>query len=129
VQILGTGLWNDARVLRLPNLQGAWFSAPDNAGFSAFAQRYRAKYGTAPTRIATLSFDAVSLVAALARTQGAQRYSENVLTNRNGFNGADGVFRFRPDGQNERALAVFQISNGAATPISPAPRSLTSAAN
>jgi branched-chain amino acid transport system substrate-binding protein len=129
VQILGTGLWNDARVLRLPNLQGAWFSAPDNAGFSAFAQRYRAKYGTDPTRIATLSFDAVSLVAALARTQGAQRYSENVLTNRNGFNGADGVFRFRPDGQNERALAVFQISNGAATPISPAPRSLTSAAN
>jgi branched-chain amino acid transport system substrate-binding protein len=128
VQILGTGLWNDARVLKLPNMEGAWFSAPDNTGFSTFAQRYRAKFGIDPTRIATLSYDAVSLVVALARTQGAQRYSETVLTNRAGFNGADGVFRFRPDGQNERALGVFQISNGNATPISPAPRSLAASA-
>ena len=36
VQILGTGLWNDARVLKLPALQGAWFSAPENGGFNAF---------------------------------------------------------------------------------------------
>ncbi len=33
VQILGTGLWNDARVLKLPALQGAWFAAPENGGF------------------------------------------------------------------------------------------------
>ena len=33
-QLLGTGVWNDGRVLRLPQLQGAWFSAPDNAGFN-----------------------------------------------------------------------------------------------
>ncbi|HYC26092.1 MAG TPA: penicillin-binding protein activator, partial [Roseiarcus sp.] len=38
-QILGTGVWNDARVLRLPSLQGAWFAAPDSAGFNAFADR------------------------------------------------------------------------------------------
>src|SRR6202020_333484 len=100
-----------------------WFSAPDNAGFNAFAQKYRAKFNTDPTRIATLSYDAVSLAVALARTQGSQRFSETVLTNRAGFNGADGVFRFRGDGQNERALAVFQINNSAASPISPAPRS------
>ena len=42
-QILGTGVWNDPRVLRLPALQGAWFAAPDNAGFNAFAQRYKAQ--------------------------------------------------------------------------------------
>ena len=38
VQIIGTGLWNDPRALGLPGLQGAWFSAPENAGFNAFAQ-------------------------------------------------------------------------------------------
>ncbi len=103
-QLLGTGLWNDARVLKLPALQGAWFSAPENGGFNAFAGRYRAKYGVDPPRIATLSYDAVSLAAALAHTQGSQRYSDNVLTNRSGFNGADGVFRFQPDGANERGL-------------------------
>jgi branched-chain amino acid transport system substrate-binding protein len=123
VQILGTGLWNDARVLNLPALQGAWFAAPDGAGFGAFAGRYRAKFGLEPARIATLSYDAVSLAAALARTQGAARFSESVLTNSSGFNGADGVFRFTADGLNERALAVMQIGNGAATVLAPAPKS------
>ncbi len=123
VQILGTGIWNDARVLKLPALQGAWFAAPENAGFNSFAQRYRAKFGSDPTRIATLAYDAVSLAAALARSQGSQRFSESVLTNHSGFNGADGVFRFKQNGENERGLAVLQISNGSAVPLSPAPKS------
>lgn len=123
VQLLGTGLWNDARVLKLPALQGAWFAAPENSGFNQFAERYRAKFGSDPTRIATLSYDATMLAAALARSQGPQRYADSVLTNPAGFNGADGVFRFRPDGQNERGLSVLQINNGATTVVSPAPRS------
>ncbi|HLW89937.1 MAG TPA: penicillin-binding protein activator [Roseiarcus sp.] len=122
-QILGTGVWNDARVLRLPALQGAWFAAPESAGFNAFADRYRAKFNSDPTRLATLSYDAVSLVAALARTQGPDRFSDRVLTNPSGFNGADGVFRFRSDGPAERGLAVMQIGNGAASVINPAPHS------
>ena len=91
-------------------MQGAWFSAPDNAGFNAFAQRYRAKFNSDPTRLATLAYDAVTLVAALARNPGPDRFSETVLTNVSGFNGADGVFRFRADGPNERGLAVMQIT-------------------
>jgi ABC-type branched-subunit amino acid transport system substrate-binding protein len=127
LQILGTGLWNDSRVLSLSALQGAWFAAPENAGFAAFAQRYRAKFGADPTRVATLAYDSVSLAAALARTQGARRYSEEVLTNPTGFNGADGVFRFKSDGGNERGLSVLQVNNGATTVVSPAPRSLSGA--
>lgn len=122
-QILGTGVWNDPRVLRLPQLQGAWFSAPENAGFNTFAAKYKAKFNTDPARLATLAYDAVSLVAALARTQGPQRYTAQVLTSPAGFNGADGVFRFRTDGPNERGLAVLQITNSAATVLSPAPHS------
>lgn len=125
VQILGTGLWNDARVLKLPALQGAWFVAPENAGFNALAQRYRAKFNSDPARIATLAYDAVSLAIVLSRSQGSQRYSESVLTNPSGFNGADGVFRLKADGTSERGLSVLQISNGAATVVSPAPRSFT----
>ena len=122
-QLLGTGVWNDPRVLKLPGLQGAWFAAPENAGFAAFAQRYKAKFNNSPTRLATLSYDAVSLVAALSRTQGPQRFSETVLTNASGFNGADGVFRFHLEGPNDRGLAVLQISNGDSTVLSPAPHS------
>ncbi len=121
------GFGNDARVLGLPPLQGAWFAAPENGGFQAFAQRYRAKFGSDPTRIATLGYDAVSLVIALAKRGGADRFSENVLTSSAGFNGADGIFRFKPNGQNERALAIFEIRNSAAVALIPAPRSFADA--
>ena len=123
IQILGTGIWNDPRVLKLAPLQGAWFAAPENAGYASFSARYRAKFGSDPARIATLSYDAVSLVAALAHGQPGQRFSIDTLTNSSGFNGADGVFRFRQDGANERGLAVLQIASDATTVLSPAPRS------
>ena len=89
----------------------------------AFAQKYKAKFGSQPTRLATLAYDAVSLAGALARGGGPDPFSLQALTNVNGFNGADGVFRFRSDGWNERGLAVMEIDNNAAVVISPAPRS------
>ena len=121
---LGTGVWNEPRVFAVPALQGGWFASPDNRGFNAFAGRYRARFNADPTRLATLSYDAVSLAAALARTQGSQRFSESVLTNPSGFAGADGVFRFKPDGTNDRALAVQEIRNGSVATVSAAPRAL-----
>ncbi len=126
VQLLSTQVWDDPRLYNLPALQGAWYAAPDGDGFAQFSKRYRAKYNADPTRIATLSFDAVQLAAALVRTQGTQRFSDGVLLNKLGFKGTDGVFRFRADGLNERGLAVMQINGGAATPVSPAPKTLTS---
>ena len=122
-KFLGTGVWNDARVLKSPQMQGAWFSAPDNSGFNAFAQRYRAKFNSDPARLATLAYDAVTLAAALARSGGPDPFNQAALTNVSGFNGADGVFRFRADGTNERGLAVMEIGDGEAKVISPAPRS------
>jgi hypothetical protein len=122
-KFLGTGVWNDARVLKLPQMQGAWFSAPDNSGFDPFAQRYRAKFNSEPARLATLAYDAATLAAALARNGGPDPFSQAALTSVSGFNGADGVFRFRADGTNERGLAVMEIGDGAAKVISPAPRS------
>jgi ABC-type branched-subunit amino acid transport system substrate-binding protein len=122
VQMLGTGLWNDLSVLQKPALQGGWFSAPDAAGFNSFADRYRKKFNASPTRAATVAYDAVALAAALVRTQGANRFTQQTLTNPSGFAGQDGVFRFRPDGSNERALAVLEVRNRAATVVSPAPR-------
>ncbi|QGM46458.1 penicillin-binding protein activator [Methylocystis heyeri] len=124
VQILGTGLWNDPSVFKLPAMQGAWFSAPENGGFNAFASRYRAKFNTEPVRIASQAYDAVSLALALSRVQGSQRFAESVLTNPEGFKGADGLFRFRADGTNERGLSVLEISGGQAKVLAPAPKTL-----
>ena len=124
VKPLGTGLWDEPRVTALPILQGGWFAAPDKRGFAAFAERYRARFNVDPIRLATLSYDAVTLAAALARMQGAQAFTDGMLTNPAGFAGADGVFRFNPDGTNDRALTVQEIRGGSAVAISGAPRTL-----
>jgi ABC-type branched-subunit amino acid transport system substrate-binding protein len=123
IQLLGTGLWDDPRILATPALDGGWYAAPDPAGFRAFAARYRARYKQDPVRTATLAYDAVALIAALVKTQApAQRFSTEVLTNPSGFSGIDGLFRFRPDGTNERGLAVMRVSPSGAQVISPAPK-------
>ncbi len=74
-------------------------------------------------RTATLAYDAVALIAALVKTQGPQRFSPEVLTNPSGFSGVDGLFRLRPDGTNERGLAVMRVTPTGAQVLSPAPKS------
>ncbi|MEH2472840.1 hypothetical protein V1281_005971 [Nitrobacteraceae bacterium AZCC 2161] len=123
VQLLGTGLWDNPRVFGSAALQGGLYAAPDPSGFRAFAGRYRTKYGAEPVRTATLAYDAVALVAALARTQGGQRFSQDVLTNPSGFAGIDGLFRFRADGSNERGLAVMRVASGGGQPVAGSPKS------
>lgn len=123
IQLLGTGLWDNPRVFASPNLQGGLYAAPDPSGFRNFSGRYRTKFGAEPVRTATLAYDAVALVAALARTQGGQRFSSEVLTNPSGFAGIDGLFRFRNDGSNERGLAVMKVTTGGGTAVAGSPKS------
>jgi hypothetical protein len=125
VQLLGSGLWDDPQIFSNAALEGAWYAAPDSTGFRNFSARYRTRYGQDPVRTATLAYDAVALVAALTKTQGAQRFTEPVLTNASGFNGIDGLFRFRPDGTNQRGLAVLRVAPAGGQIISPAPKSFT----
>jgi ABC-type branched-subunit amino acid transport system substrate-binding protein len=125
IQLLGSGLWEDPQIFSNSALEGAWYPAPESTGFRNFSARYRARYGQDPVRTATLAYDAVALAAALTKTQGPQRFSERVLTNASGFNGIDGLFRFRPDGTNQRGLAVLRVSPTGGQVISPAPKSFT----
>jgi len=123
IQLLGTGLWDNPRVFASPALAGGLYPAPDPAGFRAFAGRYRTRFGAEPVRTATLTYDAVALVAALAKTQGGQRFSAEVLTSASGFAGIDGLFRFRSDGTNERGLAVMKVGSGASQAVAGSPKS------
>jgi branched-chain amino acid transport system substrate-binding protein len=123
-QLIGTGLWDDPRLNAEPGAQGGWFAAPDPSGFRSFSGRYRTRYGQDPVRPATLAYDAVSLVAALVKTQGPARFAEETLTTPSGFAGIDGVFRFRPDGTNQRGLAVMRVTPQGGQVVSPAPKAL-----
>jgi ABC-type branched-subunit amino acid transport system substrate-binding protein len=122
VQLLGTGLWEDAQIFSTPALEGAWYAGPDSTGFRNFSARYRARYGQDPVRTATLAYDAVALVAALIKTQGPQRFSEETLTNPSGFTGIDGLFRFKQDGTNQRGLAVLKVSPTGGQVVSAPPK-------
>jgi ABC-type branched-subunit amino acid transport system substrate-binding protein len=127
IQFLGTGLWEDPQIASNSALDGAWYAGPDSTGFRNFSARYRSRFGQDPARTASLSYDAVALVAALTKTQGQQRFSEAALTNSSGFTGIDGLFRFRADGTNQRGLAVMRVAPAGGQVVSPPPKSFGAA--
>ena len=122
VKLLGSGQWDTPQIRNNPVLAGAWFAGPEDKGFQAFAQRYQSTYGSVPPRNASLVYDGVTLAAGLIRSAGLQRFQQNIITNRDGFIGIDGLFRFQPNGLNQRGLAVYQITGQGTQVISPAPR-------
>ncbi|WP_417667910.1 penicillin-binding protein activator [Roseibium sp.] len=126
VTMLGSGQWDTSDMKSNPIMAGSWYPGPEDKGYQAFAGRYQSAYGSAPPRNATLAYDGVTLAAGLVRSAGPQRFSNGVLTNRDGFIGIDGLFRFRSDGQNERGLAVYQLTGSGNQVISAAPRDFRS---
>ena len=121
-QLLGTGLWDDAAITNEPALSQGWFAAPPPDAFRNFTAHYREIYGAAPPRIATLSYDALSLVALLSRGRPYQRFTDAALTESHGFVGIDGIFRFTPDGAAERGLAILQVNDNGFSVVDPAPK-------
>lgn len=120
---LGLTRWDIPQAtLALPGVQGGWFALPDPAAYQAFQARYQAAYGEAPHPIAGLAYDAVAAVGALVRSGRPDALSRASLTQGSGFAGVGGVFRLRPDGTNERALAVAEVRNRQVVVIDPAPR-------
>ncbi|HEX3429981.1 MAG TPA: penicillin-binding protein activator [Rhizomicrobium sp.] len=123
VQFLGTGLWDDPATTHEATLAGGWFAAPDPDLARGFEAKFRGVFGTTPPALASLAYDAVSLIAALAPGPPYHRFTAEALTDPNGFSGVDGVFRFDVDGSSERGLAVLKIEpEGNPVVISPAPR-------
>ena len=125
VLYVGSGQWDDPQITAEPALRGAIYASVPNGRFDQFAARYRAAYGSAPPRNASLAFDATILAAGLTARFGNEKFSRNVLTNTDGFAGVDGVFRFNADGTNTRAMAVYEVQSGGTRVVSPAPTSLT----
>jgi branched-chain amino acid transport system substrate-binding protein len=122
VKLLGTGLWNDdAALMREASLQGSWYAAPAPNADAEFVSKYRATFGTAPPQLASLAYDAVSLVALLSSGAPYHRFTQAALMDPNGFAGVNGIFRFKTDGTSERGLAVLEVTATGPMVVSPAP--------
>jgi ABC-type branched-subunit amino acid transport system substrate-binding protein len=122
VKLLGTGLWDDPSLLKEQTLDGGWFAAPEPNSDDAFIQKYRAVYGSAPPQLASLAYDAISLVTLLSNGAPYHRFTPQALMDPNGFAGVNGIFRFNADGTAERGLAVLEIEPDGFHVVSPAPR-------
>lgn len=126
VKLLGISAWQNPRLTREPALRGGWFAAPDPETTKAFSRRYAAAFGSNPPRLASLSYDATLLAARLAQNpRKRERFTVQMIANPNGFIGADGLFRLKPDGAVERGLAVLEIQPEGFKLIDPAPKSFT----
>ena len=126
VRLLGTAQWESARTEEEPAMFGGWFAAPAPEARARFEQRFETIYGRPPPRLATLAYDAVALVGALSQMPDGRGYTAEVLTSAGGFRGVDGLFRFAPDGTNERGLAVLEVTPEGLVTISEAPNSFES---
>jgi hypothetical protein len=119
VKIMGPALWASPSS-GSGQFTGAWYAAPDPAARGSFEQTYTAKFGSAPSPVADLAFDAASVARVLGGSGG---FSIGALTQSAGFVGADGWFALLPDGQVRRALAVYEIQRGGPQMVEPAPQS------
>jgi branched-chain amino acid transport system substrate-binding protein len=123
-RLLGTELWNtDSSVGSAAALNGAWFASVSDALYRQYATKYRARFGAAPYRLSSLGYDAVLLTVRIARDwRIGDEFPAGRLTDRDGFAGLDGAFRFGRDGVAERALEVQEIRGGTTVTVSPAPQ-------
>jgi ABC-type branched-subunit amino acid transport system substrate-binding protein len=124
-RLLGTAMWaNDPALGKTPRLRGAWYAAAPDTRFQQLSGHYRARYGKAPTRLASLGYDSVLLTVRAARNwPPGRRFPERVLMEDEGFAGVDGIFRFGRDGVAQRAFEVRQVTAGGTVVVSPAPTS------
>lgn len=121
-QIIGTELWSIDRTIgaKAP-LRGALFAGVPDVRFDQLVTRYRARYGRTPYRLASLGYDGVLLAVRSNRDWPVgTRFPERTLTDRGGFSGVDGAFRFNRNGRAERRMAVHQVTARGPVVVAPA---------
>ena len=124
VKFIGLTRWDiPAATLALPGVQGGWFALPHPGMTAKFNARYSAAFGKPPHAIANLSYDAIAAIGALVKSGKSNALATSGLTQGSGFVGASGIFRLRPDGTNQRGLAIAQIQNNQAVIVDAAPSS------
>lgn len=127
-QYIGLTRWDiPAQTLALPGVQGGWFAMPDPVLSQQFRDRYAHTYGGPPHPIGGLAYDGIAAIGALVGAGKSDALTGAALTQSAGFKGVGGIFRLRPDGTNDRGLAVATIQNKQVVVIDPAPASFSGA--
>ncbi|MBC9209191.1 penicillin-binding protein activator [Roseomonas aerophila] len=110
MKLAGTSLWaQDTTLAQEAALNGAWFPGGDPNARAQFESRFQAAFGERPSRVVGVAYDAAAIAARAIRGQPdavpPMPVGEMIL-------GADGAFRLGPNGEVQRALAVFALTPG-----------------
>ena len=107
----GTAVWDGTDLIYDLTMSGAKFAALHPID-TEFSNLYEQVTGNTPTRLATFGFDAARMAIGMIKSN---KSNAAYLLDPSGYIGTDGLFRLRPNGENERALRIVQL-NGTDTP-------------
>lgn len=121
IKLIGVGLWEDPELAKIADLSGAWFSTSPPDDTADFERRFMSSYAYKPTRLASLAYDAIIALTTVTRSSAETSVSMSALLDPQGFlSPANGLFRLKPDGTNERRLTMMEVTPAGFKVIDPA---------
>ena len=109
VLYIGNSLWSHNIALKEPALEKAIFPNVNQIKYGNFLTDYQNNFVSKPHKVSSLAYDLIGLISSLQKNN--QEISISNITNKNGFIGSNGLFRFNENGDIERSLSIFQIKN------------------
>ena len=109
VLYIGNSLWSNSIALKEPALEKGFFTNLSQNKYKNFKHEYQITYGQKPHKVSSLAYDLVGLISSLQKSN--QSINIKNITNKNGFMGSNGLFRFLNDGSVEHSLSIYQIKN------------------
>lgn len=109
-KIFGPDILKEANASKDPFLKGVLFAAPDSVEREKFRKRFLDTYRYEPSEIATIAYDMVAMIASFSKE--GLKVSNEALTQPEGFNGIDGLFRLDAQGNVEREYAIYEVDQG-----------------
>jgi branched-chain amino acid transport system substrate-binding protein len=123
IRLLGTGMWDDPEIAKIPEMHGAWFSSSPPDTYKDFERRFMTVYGYKPVRLASLAYDAASLAAVITMPKSDTAINVQDIMDQRGFlSPANGLFRLRDDGTADRKLAIMEVTAEGFKVIDTAPK-------
>ncbi|WP_117194790.1 type 1 periplasmic-binding domain-containing protein [Rhizobium terrae] len=118
--VVGTSSWPHA-IYADPAAADVIVAAFDPEGFGLIGERY-GRYNHRPLSIhAAHGYDSIAVAAGIMRGKGPAALTAEALTNKTGFRGVTGLFRFTKDGALERKLGLYKIEGGHPVAMDPRP--------
>ncbi len=112
IQVIGSGLWFDAKTLGQTSLEKSQISAPSVMSVEKYQLEYHKNYGSIPYIASSIAYDAVALVLTMSEELGRKELIFTDFISSKGFNGVTGKFRFGLNGLIERNYPKLTLNNG-----------------